>query len=265
MYAAADAHEPLTPRDRRARGDVDETSRRAESRALMNEPCVPAPSPRKALVLLALVVACVVAAWFTPLRDAFSESGLDAVRRRIADLGAWAPWAFVALTAVGVAIGVPRLALAALAGALFDWMLGSVLSQAGTILGSWATFAVGRALGREYVGAAVRRRMPRAAALLDFVGRNGFAANVTLRMIPVGSSFGTSLLMAMSSVSTGVFLVGTFLGSLPHTVILAVGGSAAGAEHAEDAASRLIIASAAMAAVVVAVALWSRRARRATA
>jgi uncharacterized membrane protein YdjX (TVP38/TMEM64 family) len=223
---------------------------------------LPAQSPRNALLLAALVVACVVAAYFTPLRDAFSESGRESLRHRIEDLGPWAPPAFVLLAAVGVAIGIPRLALAALAGVLFDWLLGSALAQVGTFIGCWATFAVGRALGRDYLDAAVRRRLPRAAALLDFIGRHGFAANVMLRLSPVGNAFATNLLMAMSSVGTGVFLVGTFVGTLPETVIMALGGSAAGAAHPEGAASRLILAAAAMAVLVAGVALWTRRARR---
>jgi uncharacterized membrane protein YdjX (TVP38/TMEM64 family) len=223
---------------------------------------LPPQSPRKALILAALVVACVAVAYFTPLSDAFTESGRESLRRRIEELGPWAPPAFVALTALGVAIGVPRLALAALAGVLFDWLLGSALAQVGAFLGCWATFAVGRALGRDYLDAAVRRRMPRAAALLDFIGRHGFASNVMLRLSPVGNAFATNLLMAMSSVGTGVFLAGTFVGTLPETVIMALGGSAAGAAHPEGAATRLIFAAAAMAVLATGAALWTRRARR---
>jgi uncharacterized membrane protein YdjX (TVP38/TMEM64 family) len=222
---------------------------------------LPAASPLKALLLAAFVVACVFAVYLTPLREAFTESGRDGLRRRLLELGDWAPWAFVALTAVGVAIGVPRLALAALGGILFDWALGAALSQIGAMIGCTATFAVARALGRDWLDARVRGRFPRAGRLLDFIGRHGFEASVLVRLVPVGNAFATSLLMAMSPVSVRTFLLGTFVGMLPETVIVAYGASAA---RGQDVGLRLTVSAVALAVLALGVWWWSRRVRRGT-
>lgn len=216
---------------------------------------VPAPSPWKAVILALLILACVGVVYLTPLRDYVRTDGVEELRRTVLGYGNWAPAVFLALCAGCVAIGVPRLILAGLGGAFFGWLQGAALAQVGTLAGCFVTFGVGRGLGREYIEAIVRRRFPRAAALLDLVGRHGFAANVLLRAAPVGNCFATNLLMAVSPVGKRNFLLGTFLGTLPETLILALFGSAAGGHTA----LRIAVAAVSMALLALGVWLWTRR------
>jgi uncharacterized membrane protein YdjX (TVP38/TMEM64 family) len=209
---------------------------------------VPSASPWRAVVLAAFIVACVAGVTLTPVRDVIRNTGVEELQRDLRELGPWAPWVFLVACAAGVAVGVPRLALAALSGVLFDWFWGALLAGAGTLLGSWGTFVVARSLGRDFVETHVRRRFPRAGALLDLIGRHGFLANLILRLAPVGNCFATNLLFALSPVTVGSFLLGTFLGTLPETFIVAYGASAV--------LHPVRLAVAAILLVVLALAVW---------
>lgn len=234
-----------------ARAPAPEPPPDAEPEAL-----VEAPSPRRAVVLALVVVACVALVTLTPLRDHLGPESVQLWRREMDDLGAWGPLAFFGVNALGVAIGIPRVLFAALAGALFGWMAGAGICHYAGLAGTWMTFAGGRALGREYVGGVVRRRMPRADRFLAFVGRHGLLANALVRAAPVGHAFTTSLLMSVSPVRTRDFLLGTFLGSLPYSVVFALFGSAA---KGQQTAGRVLGGAVALVLVSLAVGAWVRR------
>lgn len=219
-------------------------------------PFDPAPSPRKAIVLALAVAACVAVVAATPLREFLGPETAARWRRHVDALGAWGPVVFLVVNAVAVAVGVPRLLFAALGGALFGWIVGAALAHYGGFLGSWMTFAAGRSLGREWVAGALRRRWPRADRFLAFVGRHGFLANVLVRVAPVGHAFTASLLMSVSPVSPRDFLLGTFVGTLPHSVVFALLGSAAKGDLWVE---RLLGGAAALVVLSLLVAAWVRR------
>lgn len=229
-------------------------------------PPVEASSPWRAVGLGAFIIACVVLVYFTPLRDLVAPlkhlerpPWIDAWRAKADEMGFGGQALFAGACALGVAVGFPRLALSFLGGALFGWIEGTVLSQIGTFVGCWATFLAGRHLGRRWVQGLVARRFPRTKALLDFIARHAFEANVVLRMTPVGNAFATNLLFAVSKVKSGPFLAATFVGTLPETAVLALLGSAAKGTEME---ARLIGAGAAFVVLALGTAWWTRRLRR---
>lgn len=168
-----------------------------------------------------------VLAYSSPLRSITPETGLDPWIERFRDLGPWAPVTFVLVVAVAVGVGLPRLLLATLGGALFGGWWGFCLSQIGTCIGCWLTFLGGRTLGPAYLMRTILRRRPRAGHLLERIRRRGVMANILIRTVPVGSCFVTNLLMSVTSIRHRTFLVGTFLGVLPLTlagVLIGSGG-----------------------------------------
>ncbi len=222
-------------------------------------------SPRNAIILAALVVTCVAVVYLSPLREYVDEieSGvrsewLHELRTRADAAGVAAAITFISGGSVGVAVGIPRLAVAFVAGAVFGWIEGTVLAQIATILGCWATFAIGRGLGHGWVDGIVARRLPRAKALLDFISRNEFVANLVLRLTPVGNSFATNLLFSVSSASPRTFLAATFLGAFPGTAVAALLGSAA---KGTELASRLVGGTLSLVAISVGAAWWIRHLR----
>jgi uncharacterized membrane protein YdjX (TVP38/TMEM64 family) len=233
-----------------------------------DHPPVEAASPRRAILLAVFVAACVAVVYFTPLREWATSVGaekrpawIDDLRRR-ADEAGWAgAVAFTLGCGVLVGVGVPRLALAFIGGALYGWIEGAVLSQFGTFLGCWGTFAVGRSLGRKWVQTLVARRFPRAKSLLDFIARHAFEANLVIRLTPVGNAFFTNLLFSVSKVKSRTFLAATFLGTAPETVALALVGSAV---KGTEVGPRLVGGFTALAVLSVVTAWWVRRLRRGT-
>ncbi len=221
------------------------------------EPGERRPSRRKPLVLLALVVACVLVVYATPLRRYFDlrGDGIQDVRTWVRSFGVWSPLVFFVLNIVGVSIGVPRLAFSFLGGVLFGWVEGALYSQFGTLGGCWLTFVVARSLGREWVRAAVAARFPRGEKLLDVIGRHTFAANVLIRVMPVGNCFAVNLLMSMSSARTVPFLLGTLVGTLPEAAIYALLGSSAG----KQSVPRFVIGLALLGVLAVFHMTWGRR------
>lgn len=228
-------------------------------------PPVEPASPRKAVILALFVAACVGVVYLTPIREYVAPlkhlerpPWIDELRARADDAGFLGQAVFVLGCALGVSVGVPRLALAFVGGAIFGWIEGTVLAQIGTFLGCWATFVVGRHLGHAWVQGLVTRRFPRAKALLDFISRHGFEANVILRLTPVGNAFATNLLFAVSTVSVGTFLSATFLGTFPETAVMALLGSAA---KGTEMAPRLLGGAIALVVIGVGAAWWTKRLR----
>lgn len=237
-----------------------------DARADADVPPVAASSPWKALLFALFVAGSVGILSLPPVRDSVGAlrnhqfpGWFADLRATVGRAGGWGALEFVAGCALAISLGVPRLALAFLGGALYGWIAGSLLAQFGTFFGCWGTFVVGRHLGRDWVQARVARRFPRAKSLLAFISRHGFLSNVLLRLTPVGNAFTTNMLFAVSSVSLGSFLMATFVGTFPETVIAALIGSAA---KGTDMAERILGGVAALAVLAVVVAWWTRRLRR---
>lgn len=213
----------------------------------------PSGSPHvvRALLVLALAVAALVAVYASPLHALLVPAGLGPLQAELAREGSAAPLVFAGATASLVAVGAPRLWFAAAGGLLFGWLPGFLLAQAGTTAGCLLNFAWGRWVMRELLAG---REMPRLRRLLDGLARAPVATNVAVRLCPVGNCFAFNLLLAASPVSTRDFLVGTFLGTLPETLVYALfGGSAQGGSL------RLLLAGAALMAALTAASLWIAR------
>jgi uncharacterized membrane protein YdjX (TVP38/TMEM64 family) len=120
-----------------------------------------ANEPRKvanellALAAFPLVIGAIVAAviiWRDPLWRLFTSPQL--LRAWVSGWGIWAPLVFIALQALQVVVfvipgEVPQIA----GGYLFGAWLGSLLSIAGILIGSAASFFLARGLGRPFVAA----------------------------------------------------------------------------------------------------------------
>jgi uncharacterized membrane protein YdjX (TVP38/TMEM64 family) len=175
-------------------------------------------------LLAALLVMCATIVYLSPLRQWLNPTSLDTLKLRIAAMGPWGPLIFILLTTVVVAIGAPRVWMAALGGFAFGWLAGGALALVGTLGGCWVTFTYARWLGREWVQAKMGKRL---AKLNDLLQRHGMVMTLVLRSAPLGNNHVSNLLLALSPIARGPFLLGTALGVLPTTVIYALFGSAA--------------------------------------
>jgi uncharacterized membrane protein YdjX (TVP38/TMEM64 family) len=183
------------------------------------EESLPEPHPLRSLLWLGLIVGGLLAVYLSPLHSLLLPSGMAPLREELDAIGALAPLAFGAGAALLVGIGAPRLWFAGAAGLLFGWWWGFVIAQVSTNVGCLLNFAWGRWLARDLLA---RRNAPRLQRLLGALDRAPVATNIAVRLCPVGNAFAFNLLLAASQVSARDFVVGTFLGTLPETLAVAL-------------------------------------------
>ena len=157
----------------------------------------------------------------TPLGGKITLDNIGWVRQTLAPWGAWAWVVFAALGAGLVSIGFPRIVLAAVAGALFGALEGTVLAQIAATLATAPAFFYCRWLGRELVKRRLGNRFRRLDRLFE---ERGFLVVLLIRLCPVGNAFATNSLAGVSSIPFGTFVTASFLGFLPQSFIFALMG-----------------------------------------
>lgn len=140
----------------------------------------------------------------------------------IAAGGGAAPFLFVALAGLAMAVGLPRQVGAFAAGYLYGPWLGTLLGLAASLVSAAADFGWARFLGR----AAVKRRLSGRLERIDaFLAANPFGASLMLRLLPVGNNVLLNVAAGVSGVGPGWFLLGSAIGYLPQTIVFALLGS----------------------------------------
>jgi uncharacterized membrane protein YdjX (TVP38/TMEM64 family) len=158
--------------------------------------------------LLIAVIACSLLIYITPLKDVLNQS--HQIKSWLAATGHAAPALFTLATALLTAIGMPRLLLCTLAGAVFGFEWGFVWSHLGTLLGAYSTFIFSRWSGRDYV----QRKFPTINALSESSHVRGWRSVLFIRQLPISGLY-NDILLGISSVSHCDFWIGSTLGFLP--------------------------------------------------
>lgn len=164
-------------------------------------------------VAAAAVAAAVVAALYSlPVRHWLLE-----VLAWSDGMGAWAPVAVVGIYVVAYVLMVPATVMTVGAGVLFRMSVGCATVSAGTTLGAAAAFLIGRTFFRRLV---VRRLAghPRFAAVDAAIGENGFGVVLLTRLSPA-PSFLMNYLFSLTRVRFGPYILASWLGMLPRTLI----------------------------------------------
>ncbi len=154
---------------------------------------------------------------------------VDHVRSLIRAHGPGGILLFISLTALAIGFGVPRLWVSALAGGLFGAVLGTVVGQIASMLGAIITFSIARLLLRSVV---VRRMPSQLRVWYDRFNKHGFFWLFYIRLFPFANATVTNVIGGVAQVSFWTFLVATFLGYLPETLIFAIFGSSAAKKDA---------------------------------
>ncbi len=179
-----------------------------------------------------LFAAILVALHATPLRNRVTD--LQSWKQVIRDTGAAAPLIFFAINTLAVAVGVPRLALCAIAGMMFGFERGLCPAHFGGLAGSYLTFLFARWGGRAWV----QRRLQRHARLHGLFQHPTTLGIVLLRQMPIAGII-INLLLGMTNVRQRVFLTGSFLGMLPASLAVTLVGSGLGKASWTQAATQI--------------------------
>ncbi|MDX1589062.1 MAG: TVP38/TMEM64 family protein [Oleiphilaceae bacterium] len=177
-------------------------------------------SPSQRLILMAVVVLAILGAW-----QALRQMGLPdslspgAIAVWLGGSGPWGPVLLMLLMVMAVVVGpIPTLPISAASGLAFGLWGGTLVAAAGATLGALVAFALSRVLGRE----ALRRRFsdnPFFAS--DAAQPLLFWSILVTRLIPLFSFALISYGAGLTAITTGRFLLASFIGMLPMTLVFA--------------------------------------------
>lgn len=170
------------------------------------------------LVVVALVGLVAAGVLSTGLADVVRDD--ERLRSTVEGAGVLGPVVFLALMVVLVPLNVPGVLFVVPATVLFGTVGGVFLSLVGGFAASAVGVVAARRLGRELVE---QRMPPRLRRFEARVSARGFWAVVVLRMFtylmqPV------DWLCGISSIPMRTVLAGTFVGLIPPTLVVAIGG-----------------------------------------
>ncbi len=155
-----------------------------------------------------IMTGLVIAVYLTPLRDWLADGHF--VKDRLGLFGFSAPLVFTFCTALLTVIGIPRLLLCSLGGFAFGFAWGLIWTQLGTVIGSYVVFLLIRWCGRDYA----LHHFTHFRGLSLQLEKQGLMGVALIRQLPI-NGFYNNVLLGLTPVSHGDFLLGSVLGFLP--------------------------------------------------
>lgn len=166
----------------------------------------------------------VIALWYLLLQVSPLDKWLLVFLARLENSGAWGPLLFVLLYIPACVLMFPDILPNAAAGAIWGIVTATAVVSIGRVLGSTLTFLVARYFTRGWQ----ERRMakdPKFAAVARAVEREGFRFVLLLRLCPLFPVIMLNYGLGMTSVRLRSYMLGTLLGLIPRTIIVAYSGS----------------------------------------
>lgn len=146
----------------------------------------------------------------------------DALALYVRDKGVFGVVVYIAFTAVGSALGLPRQGLSFVAGYAFGAFFGLLYATVGAALGCAMSFFITRRFGKPFLPKRFAMRMKR---FDEFVSASPFTMTLTVRCMPFGNNALTNVLAGMSSIPALGFIGGSFVGYIPQNFIFSLLGS----------------------------------------
>ncbi len=178
-------------------------------------------SRKRILILVSGLVALGFLIWALPVGGI-----IEAVVTWIGEHRETAWLAFFASYVIASVFMIPGSILTVAAGFLFGVVYGTVVVSVSSVAGATAAFLVGRTLGREWV----RRKVggDRRLAAIDTATRDrGFMIVMLLRLSPVFPFNALNYFLSLTGVKTGHYVLASWIGMLPATILYVYIGSAA--------------------------------------
>jgi len=163
-----------------------------------------------------------VASQFFPVGE-YLKGLLDWIR----DLGPVGYLVFIAVYIVAAVLFIPGSVLTLGAGAVFGLVGGFVAVSIGSTLGAAASFLVGRFLARDAIAKKIAGN-ERFAAIDRAVGREGFKIVLLTRLSPIFPFNLLNYAYGLTKVGFWRFVLASWLGMMPGTVLYVYLGTAAG-------------------------------------
>jgi uncharacterized membrane protein YdjX (TVP38/TMEM64 family) len=205
----------------------------------------------KAVVLAALLITVLAIVRFSPLAAHLKVSNIKVMQHKLSEFGGLAPLLFLIGGAFVITMGVPRAVVSILGGLVFGLFWGILLALLAALLGSTIIFLLtkwlGRPLFKQKVGGYLK-------AIENHTKTDGFLMVIILRQLPLTSLL-INVLIGLTSISMGIFILGSIVGLLPEIIIFALFGSSL----QENFILRVSIASTFWIILILAARLFFRR------
>ncbi len=176
----------------------------------------------KIVSLVVVVVVLAVAFRFLPLADL-----LNRFLGYIESLGFWGPALLAIVYVVTTVLMAPGLILTLAAGYLFGVFWGTVTVSVGSVLGATAAFLVGRYAARDFVQGLAEKN-PRFGAIDRAVAGSGWKIVLLTRLSPLFPFNVINYLYGATRVSLRDYVLASWIGMLPGTVMYVYFGAIAG-------------------------------------
>jgi uncharacterized membrane protein YdjX (TVP38/TMEM64 family) len=151
---------------------------------------------------------------------------LQQVLEWIQNLGFWAPIIFILIYIIATVLLISGAVLTLGAGAIFGLVKGYVYVSIASTLGATAAFLIGRYLAREWVAKQIENK-PRFQAVDGAVAKQGWKIVGLTRLSPVFPFVFLNYAFSITQVSTRDYILASWLGMLPGTLMYVYLGSLA--------------------------------------
>ena len=141
--------------------------------------------------------------------------------------GAWGPFAFILLYILATVFFLPGSILTLGAGALFGVAFGSLYVSIASTLGATGAFLIGRHLARDWVASKVGQKRT-FKAIDDAVRRGGWRIVGLTRLSPIFPFNTLNYAFGLTSVSLREYVVASWIGMMPGTILYVYVGALAG-------------------------------------
>jgi uncharacterized membrane protein YdjX (TVP38/TMEM64 family) len=150
----------------------------------------------------------------------------------VGQLGPWGAIIFIAIYVVATVLFIPGSVLTLGAGAVFGVMWGSIYVSIGSTLGATAAFLVGRYLARNAIARKIEGN-ERFAAIDKAVANEGWKIVGLTRLSPVFPFTLLNYAFGLTRVKLGHYMLASWIGMMPGTVMYVYLGSLAKAASGE--------------------------------
>ncbi|KAK1395186.1 SNARE associated Golgi protein family [Heracleum sosnowskyi] len=140
------------------------------------------------------------------------------------DLGRWGPLALVVAYIPLTILAVPAAVLTLGGGYLFGLPVGFLADSVGATAGAAAAYLLGRTIARSFVISKVKD-YPQFQAVAIAVQKSGFKIILLLRLVPILPFSMLNYLLSMTPTSMAEYILATWLGMLPITLVLVYAGT----------------------------------------
>lgn len=176
----------------------------------------------KLIIIALIVVGGLVAAFTLPVTD-YLKSFLEWVE----GLGVWGPVLVGLIYIPATVFFIPGSVITLGAGALFGVVVGTIVVSLGSTAGSTAAFLVGRFFARDWVAEKVKGNA-KFEALDKAVGKEGFKIVLLTRLSPIFPYNMLGYMYGITDVKLSHYVLASWIGMLPGTVMYVYFGSLAG-------------------------------------